>query len=72
MSRGISLRIDEQRCAICRRCLAAAACKVRALMRPERDEPPYLDIGRSYDCRLCIPACPFGVISVGRSLSGCT
>ncbi|MEW6030297.1 MAG: 4Fe-4S binding protein [Chloroflexota bacterium] len=25
---------------------------------------PYLDIERCYDCRLCIPACPFGAVQV--------
>jgi Fe-S-cluster-containing hydrogenase component 2 len=28
----------------------------------ELDEPPYIDVERCYDCRLCIPACPFGAL----------
>jgi len=33
-------------------------------MRIDLDEPPYIDIERCYDCRLCIPACPFGALQV--------
>ncbi|MEW5941512.1 MAG: 4Fe-4S binding protein [Chloroflexota bacterium] len=25
----------------------------------DADEPPYIDIERCFDCRLCVPACPF-------------
>ncbi|MBI3163319.1 MAG: 4Fe-4S binding protein [Chloroflexi bacterium] len=28
------------------------------------DEPPYIDVERCYDCRLCIPACPFEAIAL--------
>ena len=30
--------------------------------RIDPDEPPLLDIERCYDCRLCLPACPFGAV----------
>ena len=33
-------------------------------MRMDLDEPPYVDVERCYDCRLCIPACPFGSIAL--------
>ncbi len=33
-------------------------------MRIDLDEPPYIDIERCYDCRLCIPACPFDALRV--------
>ncbi|MFZ5903598.1 MAG: 4Fe-4S binding protein [Chloroflexota bacterium] len=46
------------------RCLAADVCKVRAIVSIDLDELPYLDIERCYDCRLCIPACPFGAVQV--------
>jgi len=70
VSREIRLRINDERCRVCPSCLAAEVCKVRAIVRLDWDEPPYLDVSRCYDCRLCIPACPFGAISVGRSLGG--
>jgi len=37
---------------------------VRAIVRIDDDEPPYIDIERCYDCRLCIPACPFEALQV--------
>lgn len=67
MFREIRLRIDEERCRACRRCLVAEVCKVRAIVRLDPDEPPFLDVSRCYDCRLCIPACPFKAISVASS-----
>jgi len=62
MARNIHLRIDEDLCRACRRCLAARACKVRAITQIDPDEPPYIDLQRCYDCRLCIPACPFDAV----------
>ena len=35
-------------------------------MRLDPDEPPFIDVGRCYDCRQCIPACPFGAITVDQ------
>jgi Fe-S-cluster-containing hydrogenase component 2 len=64
MARQIHLHIYPDQCRACHRCLAAQACKVRAIVRLDPDEPPFLDISRCYDCRLCIPACPFAAISV--------
>lgn len=60
------LRINDRECQLCRRCLAAEACKVRAIVQLDPDESPFLDVSRCYDCRLCIPACPFGAFLVAR------
>ncbi|MEW6404313.1 MAG: 4Fe-4S dicluster domain-containing protein [Chloroflexota bacterium] len=67
MIREIRLRIESKRCRACRHCLAAEVCKVRAIVRLDSGELPYLDVSRCYDCRLCIPACPFGAISVHKN-----
>jgi len=64
MAREIRIRIDAEKCHACQRCLAAEACKVRAIMRIDRDEVPYLNEERCYDCRLCLKACPYGAIHV--------
>ena len=64
MAREIRIQIQAETCRACRRCLAAEACKVRAIMRMDLDEPPYIDVERCYDCRLCIPACSFGALHV--------
>jgi Fe-S-cluster-containing hydrogenase component 2 len=63
MYREIRLQVDDERCQACRRCLAAKVCKIRAIVSLDPDEPPFIDVSRCYDCRLCIPACPFGAIS---------
>ncbi len=64
MAREIRLQIKPDNCRACRRCLASDVCKVRAIVRIDSDEPPFLDAARCYDCRLCIPACPFEAIRV--------
>lgn len=58
MVREIRLQIDDERC------LAAEACKVRAIVRLDPGESPFLDVSRCYDCRLCVLACPFKAITV--------
>ncbi|MBI3164866.1 MAG: 4Fe-4S dicluster domain-containing protein [Chloroflexi bacterium] len=64
MTREIRIHLRPETCRACRTCLAADECKVRAIMRIDDDEPPYIDIERCYDCRLCVPACPFGALGV--------
>lgn len=64
MAREIRIQVQAETCRACRRCLAGQVCKVRAIMRIDLDEPPYIDIERCYDCRLRIPACPFGALQV--------
>jgi len=64
VAREIRIQLQTENCRACRRCLAADVCKVRAIMRIDDDEPPYIDIERCYDCRLCVPACPFGALQV--------
>ena len=64
MAREIRIQLQNENCRACRRCLAAEVCKVRTIMRIDLDEPPYIDIERCYDCRLCIPACPFDALRI--------
>jgi len=64
VAREIRIQMQTENCRACRCCLAAEVCKVRAIMRIDLDELPYIDIERCYDCRLCIPACPFGALRV--------
>ena len=67
MPRDIRLRIDDWQCRACRKCPAGEVCRVKALVRLDPDEPPFIDVSRCYDCRLCIPACPFGAITGDRA-----
>jgi len=60
----VYLHLDDTSCRLCSRCLAAGVCTVRAIVKIDPDEAPYLDTARCFDCRLCIPACPFGAIEV--------
>ena len=70
VAREIRILIDTDKCQTCKRCLASNVCKVKAIMRFDHDEPPFLAIERCYDCRLCIPACPFGAIHMaGQDLT---
>ena len=62
MAREILLHIDDGLCQVCSMCEAAKACNVRAIVHMDPDESPYLDVRRCYDCRICIPACPYGAI----------
>lgn len=62
LSRETRLQIDDERCRVCRKCLSEEVCKVRAIVRLDQEEPPYLDVSRCYDCRLCLPACPFEAV----------
>ncbi|MCK6582503.1 MAG: 4Fe-4S binding protein [Anaerolineales bacterium] len=64
MAREIRLEIRTENCQVCRHCLAAEICKVRAIMRLDLDEPPYIDIERCYDCCLCVFACPYEAIAL--------
>lgn len=68
MFREIRLQIDDERCRACRRWLAAKVRKVRAIVRVDPDEPPFLDVSRCYDSRLCASTCPFEAISVAGSV----
>jgi Fe-S-cluster-containing hydrogenase component 2 len=64
----IRLHIVDERCQLCQPCRAAEACRVRAIVRLERDEAPYIDVQRCYDCRLCLPACTFAAVALNGDL----
>lgn len=60
----VFLHVDDNRCHVCRRCLAQKVCKVRAIVRFDRDESPFIDVHRCHGCRLCVVECPFEAIVV--------
>jgi len=59
---GGKVYIDEERCGVCERCEAQKVCKVKAIVRIDRDEAPVVDVHRCYGCRLCVEACRFGAV----------
>jgi MinD superfamily P-loop ATPase len=56
------LQIDDTRCHICQPCLAQRVCKVKAIVRIDRDEPPFIDVHRCHGCMLCVVECPFDAV----------
>ncbi len=56
------LFVDTDLCHNCGHCLALKVCTRKALMRIDRDEPPFVDVHRCYNCRECVSACPFTAI----------
>jgi MinD superfamily P-loop ATPase len=57
-----SLYIDDDRCQTCRHCLAQRVCKVKAIVRIDHDESPFIDVHRCHGCLVCIAECPFEAI----------
>jgi MinD superfamily P-loop ATPase len=50
-------RIDYDRCQACKTCQAAKCCPRRALVRLDRDEPPYVEVTLCGGCGECILHC---------------
>ena len=57
-----SLYVDDDRCHICRPCLAQQVCKTKAIVRIDSDEPPFIDVHRCHGCKICAVECPFDAI----------
>ena len=57
----------------CKHCEAPAcviACPTGAVHREKAGEPVMVDLERCIGCRMCVMACPFGVITVNTDGSG--
>ncbi len=54
--------VDESICRNCGKCLVTRGCKYMAALRIDRDEPPYIDMGRCTLCGACLQNCPFGAV----------
>jgi MinD superfamily P-loop ATPase len=54
--------IDYEQCQACPVCEAAKHCRFRALVRIDRDEPPFIDVGHCNGCGDCAPHCPYQAI----------
>jgi len=61
-TRNIMLKVDEDLCQVCAKCLAGEVCNGNAFRRIERDEAPFLDMSRCWGCMDCVPACPFNAV----------
>ncbi len=58
----VTPRIDYERCQACPKCIAMKACRFKALVRIDRDEPPAIDASRCNGCNACLDHCPFNAI----------
>jgi MinD superfamily P-loop ATPase len=56
--------VVDELCQACRKCLAREVCRSKAILQIDRGEPPFIDPSRCYGCRVCIPACPNGAITL--------
>ncbi len=54
--------IDAEICRICRVCQARRACRMKAIVRFDPDDLPFVDGARCRGCLVCLPACPFGAV----------
>ncbi len=57
----------------CNHCEEAAcmlACPTGAIYREEEDGPVLLDVARCIGCKMCVQACPFGVMTVSSDGKG--
>jgi Pyruvate/2-oxoacid:ferredoxin oxidoreductase delta subunit len=54
--------IDYQICQACQPCEARLACKTRAIVKIEPDEPPYIAGERCSGCSACVRACTYSAI----------
>ncbi len=64
-----TLFIDYALCLNCTRCLAQKVCTVKAIIRIDRDEPPFIDVHRCHGCLLCVPECPASAIKAANNSS---
>jgi len=54
--------IVDELCHACRKCVARKACRTKAIVQIDPEEPPFINSSLCYGCHACIPACPFGAI----------
>jgi len=57
-------------CNHCEEAACMAACPTGAIHREGEGEPVLVDVGRCIGCKMCVQACPFGVIVINPSGKG--
>lgn len=57
-------------CHHCEEAACVKACPTGAVYRKSDDSPVLVDVERCIGCRMCVQACPFGVIAAGAEGKG--
>lgn len=57
-------QVVDELCQGCAKCAARAVCKTKALVQVDPGEAPLVDGARCYGCYKCVPACPYGAITI--------
>jgi len=68
--RNLFLYIDDDSCQACSPCMVQQVCKYKAILRIDRDEPPFIDSHRCNGCRVCLAECPFAAIAAADYAMG--
>ena len=56
--------VDVDLCQACRKCLARAVCRSKALLQIDLGDAPFVDVSRCYGCAACVLACPIGALKL--------
>lgn len=56
--------IDAEKCHACKKCMARASCRLKALVQFEPNEMPYIDQEMCRGCLVCLEECPFKAIVI--------
>lgn len=63
-------------CMTCDPCSAGKACRTRAIVKLDADEPPYVEVSRCNRCGKCVLSCCCGAIVMrnpnGSHTGGCS
>ena len=54
--------IEYERCQLCAACAAKEHCRFKAIVRFDREEPPYIEVNLCGGCGDCIEHCPHEAI----------
>ena len=57
-------------CSHCEKAACMLACPTHAIHREEEGGPVLFDVARCIGCRMCVHACPFGVLTVNSRGKG--
>jgi len=54
--------IDANKCRLCKKCLVARECPIKAVFRLGNDEPAVINMDLCHGCSLCVSKCPSNAV----------